>query len=267
MLYAPVYGTCKKLISSTRLLGLSATLKLYLERSMINLSSATSKFQIENIGETLFKKLRRKLGLIERKCQIREEGLCGTFDNKSIPELFAIRIRYTTSEYCQEDFIIDRIQWLLNNTIKVQFDKEFFSMSAVAFSPLEYFDYCTNARDHYNVGKLLLLEYIDFQRFSRCPSVLLNVDHYTNLMKKASETSQRREINSLFNLTTLGSNVTLGKENLTVHVCFESYSSVLWKANHGMSYFCMKTMLVVMSLLSSVFNIFIPRICNILQSL
>ena len=255
MLHVPVNGKCKKLTSSTSLLGLSATLKLYPELIKINLISETSEYQIENIAEKLFKKLRQQLGLVERKCQPRDEDLCGNFDEKSIPNIFAIKIRYTTSEDCQESFIVDRLQMLLKNGINVQFDKEVVSFTAIAFSPLEYSQYCGNVRDKYYVGKWSYLLYFDFQRFSRCPSVVLNVDHYKNLMKQASETSQRRDINSLFNLTALDCRVTLEKENFSVEVCFESYSSVLQKANHGMYYFCMKTMLVVATLLSILLNI------------
>ena len=255
MLHAPVNGKCKKLTSSTSLLRLSATLKLYPDRSKINLTSETSKYQIENVAAHFFKKLRQQLGLVERKCQPRDEELCGNFDEKSIPEIFAIKIRYTTSEDCQVTFIVDRLQMLLKNGINVQFDKEVVSFNAIAFSPLEYSQYCENVRDKYNVRIYTYFLYFDFQRFSRCPFVLLNVGHYENLMKQASETSQRRDINSLFNLTALDCRVTLEKENFSVEVCFESYSSVLQKANHGMCYFCMKTTLVVMTLLSIILNI------------
>ena len=258
MLHAPVNGKCKTLTSSTSLLRLSATLKLYPDRSKINLTSETSKYQIENVAAQLFKKLRQQLGLVERNCQPRDdddEELCGNFDEKSIPEIFAIKIRYITSEDCQVSFIVDRLQMLLKNGINVQFDKEVVSFNAIAFSPLEFSQYCENVRDKYNFSIILKIFYFDFQRFSRCPFVLLNVGHYENLMKQASETSQRRDINSLFNLTALDYRVTLEKENFSVEVCFESYSSVLQKANHGMCYFCMKTTLVVMTLLSIILNI------------
>ena len=256
MLHAPVYGKCKKLTSSTSLLGLSATLKLYSDRSKINLALETSEYQFENIAAQLFMKLRQQLGLVERNCQLPQEELCGNFDKQLIPEMFAIKIRYTTSKDCQEDFIIDRLKLLLKNGINVQFDKKVVSFTTIAFSPFEYDQYCRYVRDQYQVGKETLLPYIDFQSFSSCPSVSLNVDHYKNLMKQARETSQRRDINSLFNLTALDTHVTHKKGKLSVEVCFESYSSVLQKANHGMSYFCMKTTLVVMTLLSFILNIF-----------
>ena len=238
MLHAPIYGKCEKLISSTSLLGISASFKLDSQRSESVLILETSEFRVENFAETLFKKLQRKLSLVKGNCDLRKEALCGTFENKSIPGMFAIQIRYTTAKGCQEDLINDRILWLLNETINVQLEKKFVSFTATAISSMEYFRYCTSARDKYNVGTWLALKYIDFQSFIGCPSVLLNEGHYANLMGNASEASQREKINHIFNLTALGSNITSQNENFTTQVCFESYSSVLM-ANQRVSNACM----------------------------
>ena len=238
MLHAPIFEKCEKLISSTSLLGISASIKLDTQRSKSALILETSEFRVENFAETLFKKLQRKLSLVKGNCDLRKEALCGTFENKSIPGMFAIQVRYTTAKGCQEDLINDRILWLLNETINVQLEKKFVSFTATAVSSLEYFRYCTSARDKYSVGTWLGLEYIDFQRLTGCPSVYLNEGHYANLMKKANEASQRERVNRLFNLTELGSIMAPEKENFTTQVCFESYSSVLM-ANHRVSNACM----------------------------
>ena len=240
MLHAPVYGKCEKIVSSTNLLGISSSLKLYPERGGVGLAAETSEFHVENFAITLFKKLQRKLGLVKGKCGLREEALCGTFGNNTIPEMFAVNIKYTTTEGCQKDFIIDRIKNLLNDTIKIQFVTTFVSVTAIAFTSVEYVNYCTSARDKYHIEKLSGFEYNDFQRFIGCPTVTLNASQYANLMKQASGASQKREINSLFNLTSLGSKVAPDNSTVSAHVCFDAYSSVFGRANLGMCTACMK---------------------------
>ena len=251
MLNAPVYGNFKKIISSTNLLGISASLKLFPEQGGIGLAAETSEFHVENFAETFFKKLQRKLGLVKGKCGLREEALCGTFGNNTIPEMFAVNIKYTTTEDCQNDFIIDRIKDLVHDTIKMQFDKTFVSLTSIAFTSVEYVNYCTSARDKYHMEKLSGFEYNDFQRLIGCPTVTLNASHYANLMKQASGASQRREIHSLFNLTSLESNVAVDNSTFSARVCFDANYSVFGRANHGVCIACV-TREVIFVVLSTI---------------
>ena len=250
MLHAPVYGKCEKLIESTILLALSAAFKLYPDQAKANLSSNTSKYRIENVASNLFPKLRRKLKLVEGKCQLGFEHICGTFNGAFLPEMFAIEICYTTTEECQADIIIEGIQLFLQNGIKFKIENEPVTLTAVALSALEYKQCKLNkARDKKNVSYWLsrLLPVYDFQSFSRCPSVALNAYHYTNLMKQAHDDTQKRNINSLFNLTALGSNVAPNGTKVTIHVCYGSYSSVLQQKNHGMPYGSSVLMVAIMA--------------------
>ena len=96
--------------------------------------------------------------------------------------------------------------------------------------------------------KLSGFEYNDFQRFIGCPTVTLNASHYANLMKQASGASQKREINSLFNLTSLGSKVAPDNSTFSARVCFDAYSSVFGRANHGMCTVCMKKEVILVVL-------------------
>ena len=250
MLHVPVYEKCEKLISSTSFLGISVNLKLYPERGGTLLASETSEFHVEQFAETFLQKLQRKLGVVKGKCKVQEEALCGTFESNAVPETFAVNIKYTTTELCQEDFIIDRVEWFLSDIGETQFDQIFFSFTVDAFSPIEYYNYCKSSRDQYHSGTMSGLEYFDFQRFIGCPSVSLNASHYVNLMKKASKASQRKQVNYLFNLTTQGSNVAPENATFTTQVCFESYSSVLRVANDGVLYDCGKVMFLLMAALS-----------------
>ena len=248
MLQAPVYGKCEKLIESTILLALSAAFKLYPDQAKANLSSNTTKYRIENVAANLFPKLRRELKLVGDRCQLGFEYICGTFNGSFLPEMFAIEMCYTTTDKCQAGIIIERIQLFLQNGIKIRIENELVTLTAVALSALEYKQYKLNKAVKQGSFRLKgLLPVYDFQIFSRCPSVALNANHYTNLMKQAHDDTQKRNINSLFNLTALGSNVAPNGNKVTVHVCYGSYSSVLRQKNHGMSYGSSVLMVAIMA--------------------
>ena len=59
---------------------------------------------------------------------------------------------------------------------------------------------------------------------------------------------------SLFNLTTVGSNVAPYTANFMAHVCFAYYLSVLPKTNHCTSDAPINIMFLVMALMSSIFR-------------
>ena len=151
--------------------------------SKTNLAFEESGYQIENIAEKLIMKVRRDLGLLKAKCKICDEELYGIFNDtmknynkKSFPEMFILSTTYYTTEGCQEGIIAERMHSLLETEMKVQFGREYMTVTVSAAPREEYNHYLSKPHRIYNVMtlKFCSIPGTDFHQFISCPSVSLN---------------------------------------------------------------------------------------------
>ena len=254
MLQAPVNGKCVKLVSSTRLLGLKAAFILYPVWRKTNFAFDKSSYHIKNIAEKLIPKVRRELGLVKGKCHVCYVSIYGLYDENKLPKMFSLRTNFHTSEECQENPIIDRMDLLLQKEIMVQYGQEYMTLTISAAPSDEDNNDFMEARDKYIMTQNLCPtpELLDLQQFSGCPSVSLKYETYANLMQQTNEMSQKREINSLFNITTMGSNIAPHVQNFSARVCLEAYLSILPNKNLGVSFPPIKIMLVVTAVMYNI---------------
>ena len=232
-------------MSSTRFLELRTRLLIYPKWTKTNLET---KYHIESVAEKIFPKIRRGLGLLKARCQICNERIYGVYDEKMVPEMFLTETSFYTTEQCQDDAIVERMESLLKNGIEMLFGQDHVILTVFAASPDEYdniynsdpvvYTLTSNFCDRRN-------EVYDLRLFNTCPSVSLNQENYANLMQQAKYISQKRDINALFKFDSTGANSASITKNFTVQVCFESYRSVLSRKNNGGNDFPVKTLVFI----------------------
>ena len=247
MLQAPVHGKCVKLVTETRLLGLQVSFLLYPIWDHTTIAFDQSTYDISDYARTIIPKIRRELGLTNGKCQVCYEAIYGIYDEDKFPEKFLVSTNFHTAEECQTDFIIDRMDLLLRNELKVQFGAEYVTFAVYSASSEEF----KNADDMYIMTSkpCPTYDFLDIQKFRVCPSVSLNYETYVNLMKQTSDQSQRQDINIVFDLKSQGSDVVPDKQNFTAQVCLESYLSILPTNSIGVAVVPVTLTLVAMNMI------------------
>ena len=235
MKQAPVYGKCVPFISSTRYLSLRATFRLFPIWTKTSFASGKSEIDVETFGNKLFPKIRRGLGLSNGRCKVCVETIYGTYDEQEVLVMFATDTVFYTSEDCQEDAIVERMNGFITNEIKILIGQDVMALTVLP-APSDEFDagfksttiwfrnlpnFCSRNRP------------LDLRRLVGCPLVSLNQDQYATLINRAKDKTHKKAINALFKFEAMGSEKVSTVDNFTVEVCFESYRSVLPQKNTG----------------------------------
>ena len=234
---------------------------MYPKRTKTKLAFDESKYNIESVAEKVIPKIRKGLGLQKGRCQLCYENMYGVYDENMVPEVFLTDTTFYTSEQCQEDLIVERMELLLKNEIKMMFGGDHMILTVAAASPDEYDTIYNNSAVYTMTDNYCLIggEAYDLRRFNACPSVSFNQENYSNLMQQARDVSEKRDINALFKFESTGANIASITKNFTVQICLESYMSVLSRKNDGGNDFPLKTLVFI--------TLHVTCLCNILGCL
>ena len=269
-LQSPVDGRCRRLLSSTQNLGVSAMLLFYTEEVQTN----ETNVRFIDMATELSRKVTKRFG----HCKHCEENIYVYYGKTAAaaadrglypaPEMLFMYLFFYTSKECQESSIVEKLNQLLGKKIRMQFRLEKVTLVVSAAPDLRGYNVYLNKADDQYQGKTLQCQArvsTDFQSLHGCPSVSLNYTDYTALAKSTNQMSQMKRINALFKLTIKDENLTShfgeNKNNMgngtintsffEVQVCFEDYLSVIPKKNNGFLCVPMETVVTVLFIISS----------------
>ena len=221
-------------------------------------------------------------------CKRCEETFYASFGNritaesgKRFAEWFSNFISFHTTESCQEDLIVEKLNRLLGSEIQLPIGNEYITLMISTVNREEDRYYQDAQHRYIIITNSYCQNVMDFRDISVCPSVQLNFTDYNALMRSTQKMSKRRLINSLFrqtakegdgtfntendDTTNMGkdasnmaedaanteNNVAINIDSFKVQVCLESYLSVLPKKNQGRTSSSAKVVLFVAIILSS----------------
>ena len=166
--------------------------------------------------------------------------------------MFATSTMFYTSEDCQEDVITESLNTVIQNELKIPLGQNKITLTVEAISTNEY------DAEFRNDSKTMLPsfcrrgpQFFDLFRFSECPSVTLNQDHYISLMRQTKDAAQKAAVNALFKFESIGSDLASTADNFAVQVCFESYRTVLHvpRKNNGIANFSKRSVVLFVALI------------------
>ena len=168
--------------------------------------------------------------------------------------MFATNTMFYTSEDCQEDVITESLNTLIQNEIKVPLELNKITLTVEAISTNEYDAESRNASKTLTILPSFCRRgppLFDLFRFSECPSVTLNQEHYTSLMRQTKDAAQKVAVNDLFKFESMGSDLASTADNFAVQVCFESYRTVLHvpRKNNGIANFSRRSVVLFVALI------------------
>ena len=163
-----------------------------------------SSFHFDNVARDLSRIIHQNF----ESCQPCTARVYASYDNKMTEtnenqflKWFTQSLQFYTTEKCQESQIVERLNNLIGEEIKLLIGTENVTLTTTAATREEYDKYTLVFEDARAISNScpLKLQCIDFQLLSTCPSVPLNYTDYTALMRSTEQLSKKRLINSLFN--------------------------------------------------------------------
>ena len=163
-----------------------------------------SSFHFDNVARDLSRIIHQNF----ESCQPCTARVYASYDNKMTEtnenqflKWFTQSLQFYTTEKCQESQIVERLNDLIGEEIKLPIGTDNVTLTTTAATREEYDKYTLVFEDARSISFScpLKLQCIDFQLLSTCPSVPLNYTDYTALMRSTEQLSKKRLINSLFN--------------------------------------------------------------------
>ena len=163
-----------------------------------------SSFHFDKVARDLSRIIHQNF----ERCQPCIATVYASYDNKmtetnenQLLKWFTQSLQFYTTEKCQESQIVERLNNLIGEEIKLPIGTENVTLTTTAATRDEYDKYTLVFEDGLAISFScpLKLQCIDFQLLSTCPSVPLNYTDYTALMRSTEQLSKKRLINSLFN--------------------------------------------------------------------
>ena len=238
LLHVPIYGKCVKLVSSTRLLGVSAMLLIHPVWNETNFRLKGTKKYKKNVAKFLTNGILHSLGLPRGKCKFCTNVIMVNYVNNGDPTSavkdFPFFSLVKTNEECSEEKIVEQFYRLLGKEIQLQVGEENMTLtvSATSLEEFERHTYYAQTLFERTEDIKCAKQVYDFQLLRKCPSLSLNYDDYLRLMKASHGTHRKRDINSVFNLAG-GDRIAPPTENFTAQLCVESYLSIIPEKNEG----------------------------------